>query len=80
LEKIINALKRLKEVEGEEKNFCEGVTISLERQLKKILKVYNYSFACSEGLSDLKNTRLVIAIELQRLNKAESDIDYDSKS
>ena len=33
------------------------------------LKVYNNSFACSEGLSDLKNNRLLIEIDLQRLKK-----------
>ena len=80
LDHIVSELKRLKRVETSESSFCEGVTPSLEKQLKKILKVYNYSFACSEGLSDLKNSRLLIEIELQRLKKAESDIDYDSKS
>lgn len=56
------------------------MTASLEKQLKKILKVYNYSFACSEGLDELKNGRLVIEIDLQRLKKQEDDIDYEARS
>jgi len=38
------------------------VTISLLKQLKKILKVYNYSFACSEGLAELENSRVIVVL------------------
>jgi hypothetical protein len=44
------------------------------------LRVYNYSFACAEGLADLKETRLQIESELLRLKKAENDIDFDARS
>lgn len=47
LDRVIRELKQLKTVESNGSHFCDGVTPSLERQLKKVLKVYNYSFACS---------------------------------
>ena len=31
---------------------CEGVAKNLESQLKKVLRTFNYSFACAEGLEN----------------------------
>ena len=36
---------------------CKGVVLSLELDLKKVLRIFNYSFACSEGLEDLEKDR-----------------------
>ena len=44
-----------------------------------MLKVYNYSFACAEGLPALQNSRYILTLELQRLNATYQEIDYDNK-
>ena len=80
LHDIITELKRLKSMETVNSSFCEGVIPSLERQLKKILKVYNYSYACTQGLADLKASLIVIETQLQTLKKQESEIDYELRA
>lgn len=64
-------------METADRSFCEGVAPSLEKQLKKILKVYNYSYACTQGLPELKASLIVIETQLQALKKQESEIDYE---
>lgn len=79
LEKTYNELKSLKRKENPNSEYCEGVTLSLLKQLKKVLKIYNYSFACSEGLPELQNSKIILHIELQRLNQTYQEIDFDGK-
>ena len=58
IENIIKNLKKLKRPQGEMSLVnCKGVVLSLELNLKKVLKIFNYSFACSEGLEDLEKDR-----------------------
>ena len=52
----------------------------LLQQLKKILKVYNYSFACSEGLPELKRDKIHLEEKLANLKNEESRSDYDDRS
>lgn len=52
----------------------------LLQQLKKILKVYNYSFACSEGLPELQQNKLILEQDLARLKNEQSRSDYDETS
>jgi hypothetical protein len=33
---------------------CEGVSIKLSNQIKKVLKAYNFSHMCAEGIDELK--------------------------
>ena len=79
-EKIYNQLKELKGYETLNSSYCEGVARILLKQLKKILRVYNYSFACSEGLIDLQRTRVHLLKELQELKTIQSQDPYDSQT
>lgn len=47
VEEIIQKLKALKSIESPNRNYCEGVALKLLKQLKKVLRTYNYSFACA---------------------------------
>lgn len=44
-----------------------------------MLRVYNYSFACSEGLSELQNSKLILETELGRLKRAADGDDYEAQ-
>jgi hypothetical protein len=41
-------------MESSNREHCEGVAVKLLNQIKKVLKAYNYSHTCSEGLDGLK--------------------------
>jgi hypothetical protein len=68
LAKLLKELKWLKKHESKNREYCAGVAASLVIQLKKILRVYNYSFSCTDGLNDLNTRKVVILAELTRLN------------
>ncbi len=54
--------------------------MTLVKQLKKILKIYNYSFACSDGVDELKAKQTNLATKLTGLRKDLENIDFDSKT
>ena len=49
---------------------------SLEEELRKSLRIYNYSFACAEGLEDLEKDREKLLNNLAELKRKLGDIDY----
>lgn len=54
----MNKLREMKrQAQGITNKYCDGVAKKLEDQVKKLLKVYNYSFECAEGLDDLITQR-----------------------
>ena len=73
-------LKKLKQKEKQNSTYCLGVVQSLKTELKKILKVYNNWYSCSEGLGDLQKQMDDIDRKLGQLKKKYKDIEYDSKS
>lgn len=67
-------------MESYNSSYCEGVAALLQRQFKKILRVYNYSFACSEGLEALQGNRVLILTEITHLKRLYDANDYDAQS
>ena len=53
IEQITHKLRLLKKMESSNREHCEGVAVKLLNQIKKVLKAYNYSHTCSEGLDGL---------------------------
>lgn len=56
-EEIRETMERLrqkkKEFGSQVNKYCEGVAKKLESQIKKLLKVYNLTYSCAEGLDQL---------------------------
>lgn len=57
---ITNKLRHLKKVEDRRSAHCEGVARKLEVQIRKVLRAYNYSHVCAEGLDQLRQERTLI--------------------
>lgn len=58
------------QAQGITNKYCDGVAKKLEDQVKKLLKVYNYSFECAEGLDELIAQRDKDRKELEQLKLA----------
>lgn len=80
LHKICTELKFLKSVEGHNRTYCRGVAAILESQLKKILRVYNYSYSCSEGLLELQNNRVQLLAEIGHLKRLYDENNFDAQA
>jgi hypothetical protein len=53
------------------------VALKLLNQIKKVLKAYNYSHTCSEGLDDLKKEKILIEEKLRGLENQYDNLGYD---
>ena len=78
IEKVISKLQRLKKDQKANLTFCEGVALKLEEQLRKVLKAFNYSYACMEGLEDAEQERVRLNQRLKDLKGELEAIDYRS--
>jgi hypothetical protein len=73
-------LRELKQLESPNRNYCEGVAIKLLNQLKKVLKTYNYSFSCAEGLNKLREKKTVVHNLLLAVHSQRDALQYDHRS
>ncbi len=53
------------------------MALKLLAQIKKVLKAYNYSHTCSEGLDDLKVEKKEIENKLRDLENQHNEMEYD---
>lgn len=75
---ITNKLRHLKKVEDRRSAHCEGVARKLELQIRKVLRAYNYSHVCAEGLDQLRQERTLIEEKLRGLKDDYARLAYDS--
>jgi hypothetical protein len=54
-------------MESSNREHCEGVAVKLLNQIKKVLKAYNYSHTCTEGLEPLKAEKREIEENVRNL-------------
>lgn len=50
-------MRQLKKLENPNREHCEGVALKLLAQIKKVLKAYNYSHSCEDGLEKLRREK-----------------------
>ena len=49
--------EKKKDVNAQNNKYCEGVAKKLEDRVKKLLKIYDYTFECAEGIDELKEKK-----------------------
>ena len=73
--------EKKKDASAQHNKYCEGVAKKLEDRVKKLLRIYDYTFECAEGLDDLRARLLShqadLTFTLRRLEELESGAGID---
>lgn len=62
----MNSLReKKKDINAKSNKYCEGVAKKLEDRVRKLLKIYDYTFECAEGYDELKDKKIFEERELK---------------
>lgn len=64
-------------MQSSNREHCEGVAVKLLNQIKKVLKAYNYSHTCTEGLDSLRAEKREIEQNVRKLEERLNNMQYD---
>lgn len=82
IQSLMNSLReKKKDISAQNNKYCEGVAKKLEDRVKKLLKIYDYTFECAEGIDELREKKLREESELaaaeKRLRELENNAGID---
>ena len=70
--------EKKKDVNSQNNKYCEGVAKKLEDRVKKLLKIYDYTFECAEGVDELNDKKVAEEKELESFRNRLKELE-DSK-
>lgn len=72
------SLREKKKDVNSNNKYCEGVAKKLEDRVRKLLKIYDYTFECASGIDELKIKKIEDNKELESAQKRLKELE-DSK-